>query len=369
MVCPGAPPISDNEFFRQLSHKAIEQRIPLTGGIDLTCLCNLRCVHCYVGPQACTEGSGGREMATGLIFDIVDQITDAGCLFVVVTGGEPLLRKDFIPIYRHMKAKGLLVTVFTNATLINEEIATLFAELPPYSIEVSIYGATEETAQKITGMSGALKKCLNGIDLLLEYGVKHVQLKTILMTLNRHEFYDMEKIALDRGLEFRMDAAIFPRFNGDKTPLDLRVSPEEAVEKVFSVDKRVDDMIKYFERSQDLPGGDNLYVCGAGITSFHIDAYGNLLPCVMPAGIKYSLLTGSFADGWNKVINDIINRKAGAFYKCNDCEKMALCGFCPAFFRLETGSEDIRSDYLCAMGRSRFDFIYSGKRTGGLYGE
>jgi radical SAM protein with 4Fe4S-binding SPASM domain len=367
MGCPGTPQIADREFFKRLSEKASRERIPLSGGIDLTCRCNLWCVHCYAGPQTDIEDLRNREMETGFILDIVDQITDAGCLFLLVTGGEPLLHKDFSLIYRYMKSRGLLVTIFTNGTLIDQQIAELFAELPPYSIEISIYGATEETSEKITGVAGSLARCIRGVRLLLDHGVQHVQLKTILMTLNSHEFYDIENIALDLGLKFRMDAAINPRLNGDKAPLDLRVPPREAVEKECSSLKRLDDMKEYLERSRDLPSSDNLYVCGAGVSSFHIDATGNLMPCLMTTDIKYNLANGSFIDGWKTVINDIIKEKAGAGYQCNGCEKMALCGFCPAFFRLETGAKESPSEYLCAIGSRRYEILNRCDRTGGCY--
>jgi MoaA/NifB/PqqE/SkfB family radical SAM enzyme len=352
-----AKTVADREYFRQFSEKAVRQRIPLNGGIELTRRCNLRCVHCYVGKQDDIERLSGRELDTAEICRIVDEIADAGCLFLMITGGEPLIRKDFEYIYRYIKSKGLLTTVFTNATLITDEIAGLFAELPPYSIEISIYGSTEETCRKVTGVAGSLGRCLDGIRMLLAHGVKHVQLKTVLMTLNRQEFFEMEKIALDMGLEFRMDAAIFPRFDGDRAPLELRVTPKEAVDRELSADRMLRDLTCYFERRKGIPAPDDLYPCGAGITNFHVDPYGNLTPCMIPAGLSYNLADGSFIDGWDNVINGIIYKKAGASSRCNGCEKMALCSFCPAFFFLENGAEEIRSDYLCEMGRLRYERI------------
>ncbi len=91
-----------------------------------------------------------------------------------------------------------------------------------------------------------------GIRRLLEHKI-NVKLKTILMTLNRHEFFDIENMAKDLGVKFRFDAAIFPCLNGDKTPLSLRVSPEDAVEKEFSDDERLRHWRDYFERYQGLP--------------------------------------------------------------------------------------------------------------------
>lgn len=370
MECHGGSAEAGENYFLQLSDKVFRHRIPLNGSIDLTSRCNLRCVHCYAGPQTSQEGPGGKEMETSRILDIVDQMTAAGCLFMLLTGGEPLLHKDFMPIYRHMKSKGLVITLFTNAVLIDDAIADLFAELPPHSVEVSIYGATEATSEKITGVNGALGRCLTGIKRLTDRGFRHIQLKTILMTLNSNEFYEIEKIAADLGLDFRMDATIFPRLNGDRSPLVLRVSPEEAVEKEFSSDKRLQGMQKYFERMKgQQQSDDRLYICGAGVNSFHIDAHGNLMPCMMPAGISYDLAGGSFADGWNKIIHDIMKLKAGENYPCAGCEKISICGFCPAFFRLDSGSEYVKSDYMCAVGSRRLEMICGDKNSGGIHGD
>jgi radical SAM protein with 4Fe4S-binding SPASM domain len=300
-------------------------------------------------------------MPTGRIFEIVDEIAEAGCLEMLITGGEPLMHKDFSEIYRYMKLKGLLVTVFTNGTLISDEIAALFAELPPYAVEISLYGATDATSDRITGVESSMSRCLEGVKKLTRHGVKNVRLKTMLMTVNSHEYYDMERLAEEMGLKWRMDAVINPRINGDAGPLALRVSPEEAIEKEYSSESRLSDMKKYFERCADLPASDQLYVCGAGECGFHIDAYGNLRPCLMTEGIKYRLEKGNFLDSWQRVIRDILNKKARQDNPCRGCKYVALCGCCPAVSVLETGDEQQPSGYMCEIGKRRFDAI---TRTG-----
>jgi radical SAM protein with 4Fe4S-binding SPASM domain len=298
----------------------------------------------------------GYEMNTSRLLSIIDEITAAGCLYFLITGGEPFLRKDFAEIYRHTRTNGLLVTVFTNGTLITDNILELFEALPPYVVEVSLYGASAATYEKITGIKGSYKKCLRGIQQLLAHRV-NVKLKTILMTLNQHEFFDIEDMAKEFGVKFRFDAAIFPCLNGDDTPLNLRVSPENAVEKEFSDNERLRNWKDFSKRYQGLPPSDTLYNCGAGLTSFYIDPYGNLQPCLMTTDFRYNLSKGSFSSGWYDIIPTIREKKAGATYTCNQCEKRMLCSFCPAFFRLENGSENIYSDYLCKMGQHRFQIL------------
>ena len=203
---------------------------------------------------------------------------------------------------------------------------------------------------------GSYGQCLKGIEALLDHGIK-LKLKTILMTLNHHEFYAIENMAKKYGVKFRFDAAIFPRLDGDKGPLSLRVSPEEVVGKKFSDEERAWEWKAFFERMGGIPLQDTLYNCGAGLTSFHIDPYGWLQPCLMVTSPRHDLFRGNFMEGWRNVISGVRERKAGAAFACNQCDKMTLCGFCPGFFKLENGAEDIRSEYLCALGRSRFEAI------------
>ncbi len=359
MECTQNIPLSNREFLINFNRKTSQSRIPVSGSIDLTHCCNLRCVHCYLGWQT----DRGNEMKSGRIMSIIDEITEAGCLFLLITGGEPLLRNDFPEVYRHAKKKGLLITVFTNGTKINNAVLDLFEELPPHVVEISLYGATATTYERITGVPGSFDKCLYGIRQLLDRKI-NVRLKTILMTLNDHEFFDIERMAEELGVKFRFDAAIFPYMNGDKSPIKLRVLPETVVQKEFSNRERTIEWGKYFERARKQALSDKLYSCGAGLTSFHIDTYGNLQPCIMMNGIRYNLLEGSFLAGWNGVISRIRDREAGGAYKCNHCEKRHLCGFCPAFFRLENGSEVISSDYLCTVGGHRFDILNKIKLQG-----
>ena len=74
-------------------------------------------------------------------------------------------------------------------------------------------------------------------------------------------------------------------------------------------------------------------------------------------GLQYDIAKGSFKEGWSKAMPRIREKKAGALYSCTQCTKMPLCGFCPAFFELETGSEDLPSEYLCHMGQLRYQAI------------
>jgi len=358
MECAVSPLQGNVDFIRQFNIKTTKLRVPLNGSIDLTSRCNLGCIHCYVGPQ---KGDGSHEMDTGRWFSLIDEMADAGCLYLLVTGGEPMLRGDFADIYLYIRKKGILPTVFTNGTLITGDILRLFREYPPESVEISIYGATAGTYETITGVRGSFDKCMTGISGLLGNRTE-VRLKTILMTLNRHEFYDMENLARSWGLRFRFDACIFPRLSGDRSPLELRVTPGEAVEKEFSDSERVRSWTEYSARFSGVLQPETLYMCGAGVTSFHVDACGNLKPCLLTTGLTYDLKQGDFMAGWTDIMPRLHEKRPGPAFPCSRCERWAFCSFCPAFFGLENLKEDVCSEYICAMGAQRFKTICYNKK-------
>ena len=344
------------EYLMALREKFVRHRVPGTGSFELTSCCNLGCIHCYLkDPEA--EQTG--ELSTGQWLSIIDQITEAGCLNLLITGGEPLLHPGFADIYQHAKKKGLLVTLFTNGTLVNEAILDVFEDLPPQLIEISLYGATEKTYEAITGVPGSFNRCINNIRTIKQRHL-NLGLKTVLLTRNRHELKQLRVMARDLGVPFRLDPAIFPRLNGAADPIALRVPAPEAVAIEFEDSGCLKDWKKFFSRMRDLPGDDRLFTCGAGLTSFHVDSSGNLVPCLMMREPVYNLLQGSFTKGWTEVIAGLRELKVHDDYQCSHCEKRFLCGLCPGFSKLEQGALEGLSPYLCSLGEERFKAVSAG---------
>ena len=349
MICRDDNTVDNVEFLRRFAAKADSSRIPLTGGIDLTYRCNLRCIHCYAGP--CSGGRAAKkELSTAQVKEIISQAADAGCLFLLISGGEPLLREDFPVIYAHAKRAGLIVTVFTNATLVDDRIVELFERLPPHGVETTLYGASAATHDGITRVKGSFDSALGNVETLADRGF-NVTLKTILMKQNSSEFQGMERLARELGVRFKMDAMIFPRLDGDLSPLGELVPAQAAVEKEFSSGHRVDSWRNYAARTKALPGTDRQYDCGAGVSSFHVDPYGNLLPCLMARGVKYDLTRGTFEAGWREVIPLIRKKAAAPSRPCGACDKRAFCSFCPGAFEMDASDTHFR--YVCEVAGER----------------
>lgn len=349
MECPNIPIIPYREFSLPVHDKAAAKNIPIAGELDLTMRCNLRCLHCY-----CPQDVNKKELTFHEICRILDEITDAGCLWLLITGGEPLIRTDFLDIYTHAKKKGLIITLFTNGTLVTPKIADYLKEWPPFLVEISLYGGTQETYEKVTGVAGSYKECLNGVEMLLQRKIP-LRLKTLVTTLNKHELQMMKRYAEERGLDFRFDALINPRLDGFKKPCQSRISPSEVVELDLADSKRRESWKKL---CQELPWGqpmrvDMLYTCSRHMWEFHITAYGDLQACLMAQEPSFDLRQNPFSKCWPELIAKIQALKPKEKNRCQKCELFALCDLCPAWAQLENGDPDTVVEDICQIAHLR----------------
>ena len=121
---------------------------------EITPTCNLRCHFCYVA----LDPYKGPYLSTEQTCRIIDTIERAGVLFLTFTGGEIFSRRDFPEIYRHASRSGMLVTLYTNATMMTPALADLLREVPPHAVEVSIYGADADHYEGVTGIKGSFAR-------------------------------------------------------------------------------------------------------------------------------------------------------------------------------------------------------------------
>jgi len=240
--------VSYEDFALGISRRVSGKRIPLRGTIEVTRRCPLTCAHCYNNLPLTDQLARRSELSYEEHCGIVDEIVEAGCFWLLYTGGEIFARSDFLDIYKYAKNKGLLITLFTNAVLINKKIADSLAEYPPHSIEITLYGHTKKTYEKVTGIPGSFERCLRGIQLLMERKML-VKLKTVTITLNKHEIWEMKRfVEEDLGLEFRFDAMINPRIDGSQSPLALRLTPKEVVALDLEDPERLAEWNRFCER-------------------------------------------------------------------------------------------------------------------------
>lgn len=351
MECTHIPVKNIEEFVKRIYGSAPGRRIPITGSIEVTARCNLRCAHCYINLSACDHEAKDRELKTEEFYGIIDQIADEGCLWLLFTGGEPFIRQDFMDIYTYAVKKGLLVTLFTNGTYITPEIADRIAELPPLSIEITLYGSTKETYESVTGIPGSYGRCMNGIVLLMERKLP-LELKTMVMTLNKKEVWDMKAYAENLGLKFRFDPVLNLRLDGRGGPESFRIPSHEVAALDLMDEKRLMEWNEFIEKFSG-PPSEYIYDCGAGINTFNIDPNGKMSVCTLVRRPAYSLKHYTFHEVWHELIPQIISRKRMQMTPCRSCELISMCGQCPGMSQLECGDDESQIDYLCDIAHMR----------------
>lgn len=279
--------------YDRLIRVASRAHVPLSVLFEVTHRCNLGCQHCYL-----TEGPLGRprpsreELSLEEIRRVLDELAEAGTLFLTLSGGEVFLRRDFLSIVAHARSRGLSVTVFTTGTLLTPDSAAALADLHPLSVEISIYSASPEIHDRITRVPGSHARSLRALRLLRERGVV-ILIKSPLMTLNSGEYRGIVALAESLGAGYGFDPMLLPRRDGDPTPVRLGLD-REGLRRYFS------DPVLAREFAQPVkclpqPGEE---LCGTGRRTCLISPYGDVFPCgvhPVPAG---NLRERSFREIW-----------------------------------------------------------------------
>ena len=357
------------EFSAQLHQRLMGKRIPVSGTIEVSRRCPLNCEHCYNNLPMDDRQAQKNELSYQEYCRILNEIAEAGCFWLLFTGGEIFARRDFLDIYTYAKTRGFLITLFTNGTMITPKIADYLAEWRPFSIEITLYGRTKETYEKLTRVPGSYEKCLRGIGLLKERGLP-VKLKTVAVRTNKHEVFEMKQFAEELGLEFKFDSMVNPRIDCSRSPLNVRLLPEEVVELDLRDPRRVAEYQKFAARFNGPVNpperSDEVYHCGGGMNSFAIDPLGKLSICVLSHFDTYDLRAGSFAEGWQEFLMKVRRgKKITMMTKCLNCEIKAICGMCPANGELESGHPEKPVDFLCKTAHLRANlFGYAPKPHG-----
>lgn len=345
------------EFSRSVHGHYSGQRAPLSVSIEVTRRCPLDCLHCYNNLPMADHEARRQELSTEEHLQLLNDLADLGCLWVLYTGGEIFARKDFLEIYAHARQKGFLITLFTNGTLITEKVADYLQSCPPFAIEITLYGRTKETYEALTGIEGSYERCLRGIALLRERGLP-LKLKTVPTTINKHEIVAMKDfVEQELGLNFAFDSLINPRIDCSQSPLAVRLSPEEVVVLDLHWPKLATEHRAAAERDiqQNTPPAqhETVYSCGGGVNSFALDPYGHMSICVLSHQDTYDIRSGSVKEGWEQFLLRVRTRERKRISRCVKCRIRSLCSMCPANGELENGDPESPVDFLCEVAHLR----------------
>ena len=186
-----------------LHEKGGKLKLPVSGTFELTAGCNFHCGMCYIHTDSDRVGNSG-ELTAKQWFEIGRQARDAGMVFLLLTGGEPLLRKDFPEIYEGLKALGLIISINTNGYFLDGETAALFEKNPPSRLNVSLYGATDETYRRVCGVP-AFTRVSKNIKRMKDMGIP-VRINCSITPENCHELEKTEPALKGNNVYVSADA-------------------------------------------------------------------------------------------------------------------------------------------------------------------
>ena len=334
--------------------------------LEITARCNNDCRHCYINLPVKDRTAEASELTPAEISRIADEAVALGAVWCLVTGGEPLLRKDFCDVYLALKRKGLLVSVFTNATLVTEEHIALFKKYPPRDIEVTVYGVTRDTYEVVTRRPGSFDRFMGGLNRLLESGVR-VRLKAMAIQSNLNEQAAIAEFCRARTKDFyRFDPQLHLRFDRDpKRNVEIRaerLTPEQVVKLESADEERVNamkdqcDTLINDEFNQD--GDDHLFGCGTGNGGFTVGYDGTFRLCssLWAPGTTHDLRKGSLRDACDGLVPRVRAMRTEnktLLKSCKSCPYINLCMWCPAHAYLETGDMEGEVKYFCDVAHAR----------------
>lgn len=349
--------LSYDIFLSHLFKQAAVRGTPLSGTFELTSRCTLNCKMCYIHRSPnCREAMSG-EKDTSWWLDLARTARDRGMLLLLLTGGEPLVRKDFREIYLECRRLGFLVTVNTNGTLIDDETVKFFKENPPQRLNITLYGTSPETYGALCGDEGAYEKVIYAVKALKEAGVS-IKLNYSITPYNEADSLKAYDLAKELGVHIQPVSYMFPPLRAVEQGEAVRLSPEKAAQAHFNWQKHhfpdpADfkhflELTKKGEAPREFPddcldsSGERIN-CRAGSTTFWVTHDGKMTPCGMM--VEPAVAIDSFDDAWQYIRTARENIHLPA--KCKTCSIRKFCDICAAVSYAETGTFDGVPTYVC----------------------
>ena len=341
--------------------------LPIAGTFELTARCNFHCKMCYVHLTEEEQRRRGRELTADEWLAIAEKAKEAGTVFLLLTGGEPTLRRDFPDLYRALKKMGFMISVNSNGYLLQDDILELFAEEVPTRVNISLYGIGNETYRRMCGVP-AYDRIVKNIENLRKAGV-NVKINLSLTPDNLDDMEGVLQQAKAMGVHTQATPYMFPPVRRERSMVgqNNRMSAEQAGQfqakyhllsmteeqfcRLASQMRRGISQAESGEACEGTP--DKGMMCRAGNTSFWLTWDGKMMPCGQMAEPAFDVLTMGFDAAWQAT------RNAAAAIRlpkeCGNCDLNFLCHACAAMCFCETGSFDGKPEYLCRMNQSYFE--------------
>lgn len=349
------PPITE-----YLYQKASSLHIPLSGTFELSPVCNFSCKMCYVRKSR-EEVACSPRQAMGLRdwLSLARQAREEGLLYLLLTGGEPLLWPDFWTLYDELSNMGFLISINTNGSLIDDAAIAHFVKKPPQKLNITLYGAGDETYRSLCGVGGVFSKVSRAIEDLCSAGID-VKLNYSVTPQNVHDLDKIVTFAKERDLVLAVATYMFPPVRRESGGDFARLTPEEAANaqlRYLRLDRGEEAFQNYLRAIVDgyvQPAGleegcvdpvDGRIRCRAGKASFWVTWDGWLLSCGLLPEPKMDLKQMDFAVAWKDLAASCGQLRLSGL--CDKCPDRDICHPCAAVSYAETGSAAGIPQYFC----------------------
>ena len=348
---------SEPKITTYLHTKGRRLGLPIAGNFELTARCNFNCPMCYVHLSNEVVNARGGERTAEQWLKIAKDARDRGMVFALLTGGEPLVRKDFFEIYDGMRKMGLMLSINSNGSMLQGKILERFLEAPPFRFNISLYGGCDETYRRMCGLP-VYSQVKENIRALRKAGVD-VGLNLSITQYNRDDLEQIYADAVELGVSIRASSYMYPsiRVNGGEFGCGDRLDVKESAACSVAWDclrftpeefaRRAENMANRINEDQEgcpVEEGEGIR-CRAGATSFWMTWDGKMTPCgMMTEPVVYPLETG-FDAAWDELRRQTAQIRTPG--KCVNCDYREICGSCAAVCFTETGRFDAVPEYVC----------------------
>ncbi|MGM9643357.1 MAG: radical SAM/SPASM domain-containing protein [Eubacteriales bacterium] len=356
--------MADAGIKKYLFMKASSSRIPISGTFELTPRCNLNCKMCYISMNKDEQAHIGKELTTDEWIKLGEEAVKRGMIYLLLTGGEPMLRPDFCEIYKAMIKMGVVMSVNTNGTRITPEIVSIFSKHPPEKVSISLYGASPETYAAHCGSGAAFHDAMQGILALKRAGI-YVNLNT---TFTKDNVSDMEAIvgfAKKENIPVRMTGFLFPPIRNGRKAGDFSLTPEETGRSqarfdklTLTPDQTAARRVRISSSMQDASEDKMCRECGfpsciAGKGAFWLSWDGMMYPCGMLPERAVDVRKSGFDEAWKETCKSMDNAVIPT--ECLTCKYKSVCPICTAVPQTLSGATDIVPHALCRQVKAYVD--------------
>jgi radical SAM protein with 4Fe4S-binding SPASM domain len=306
---------------------------------------------CYVRQPPGDQAGAAQELPASSWLELARQAVAHGMVFLLLTGGEVFLRRDFFEIYEPLTRMGLVLTLFTNGTLITKDMAARLAQAPPNRTEITLYGATAATWEAVTGVPWSYRACCAGIEALVSQRIP-LGLKATITRQNAAELEAMRQMAHNWGVPFSASWLLSGRPDRSLSGVeDCRLSAADGIALEAADQAAAHDWAEAALRKTPEGRQVNFY-CQAGKAAFAINPGGEMNVCLLLNQPGARPLETGFAGAWRQV-QEYVDSAPPASSECAACGDLTYCGRCPAWSLTETGTLSEPVPYLCAIAQAR----------------